>query len=74
MQACKIWKTFLVPLASALALMSAGTAFGHDVPKPGVKVIKTVPVSAAAGSLMSIHWRNRHQLQSVVLYGKLVCH
>jgi DNA-binding beta-propeller fold protein YncE len=50
MRSCKIARNFLVPLASVLTMMSVGTAFGHDDPKPGVKVINTVPVSAAAGS------------------------
>jgi DNA-binding beta-propeller fold protein YncE len=50
MRSCRFTRNTLVLLASAFVLASAGTAFGDDDSKPGAKVIKTVPVSAGAGS------------------------
>ena len=50
MRSYRFAKHILVLLASALVLASAGTAFGDDDSKLAPKVIKTVPVSAGAGS------------------------
>jgi DNA-binding beta-propeller fold protein YncE len=50
MPSCRFMRNTLVLLSTAFAMSSASTAFGHDDSKPGAMVIKTVPVSAAAGS------------------------
>ena len=50
MRSCRFMRNTLVLLSTAFALSSASTAFGDDDSKPGAKVIKTVPVSAGAGS------------------------
>ena len=50
MRSCRFMRNTLVLLSTTFVLASAGTAFADDDSKPGAKVIKTVPVSAGAGS------------------------